>query len=377
MYHSGWSREESLDFYSSKVGGPGYMMWSRPKARMDLLEVCITLLLSFVLCSATVQGNDVADRNSLAKRAYLAGDEVGLDHRESRSLLSSSHRRHTRAADGSNPNDSRTMSADEPPPLSPNAHRKTLYKRDTSTIPSNPSEDSQLHELAKVNKEFAILTYIEKVQSSKEKCTRTHTLQDFNVSLQHTSFDKFKAQTLSVIRYANVLNSLFRGLNVPEVMYNEAFYYYYLIALLESDLSLSGATIAFDAEQFNGRAFSPNVFRNKSKAGSSGILRKNLADSIDNAYATENSPGYDWFWKQRSTNFSSLLWPHSALCKSSESTSNISNVVTTTKEGMWSAPYYSCSHGSFWMVTYSAPFFGCRQWKNEKDGKIQTTLHFK
>ena len=390
MCHSGWSREDSLDSHSFRLDSPpGCCMWSRPKGRMDLLEVCITLLLYCAWCSITVQGMEEVgdrDRGGLAKSLY-PGEEivVGFDE-ESRSLLSS-HRRHTRAIDNP-PIDRRKISVGDQPPLLPNGHRKSLYKRETPTSsPNSHDDDAALLELARIDPEFASLQFIENIRK-EEGCTETKTLAHFNHSLEHSSFDKFKAQTLSVIRYANVLNSLFRNTDQADsnssYIYNKEFYKYWLRALLESDPSLFGATIAFDAGQFNNGAYSPSLIRNKNDGWK--IQERDLASDAQGAYATQKKPGYDWFWKQRDTNFSDILFPHIALCKRPESNDlsapdsrsklNATNVVTTIKQGIWSVPYYSCSHGASWIVTYSAPFFGCRKWKG-KDNKTIDGLHFK
>lgn len=385
MFHSGWSREDSLDFCSSKIVG---CSGSRPsKGRMELLELCVTLLLYCALCSLTVHGSSTDDRDATLVRSMQIGDEVGLDG-QSRSLLSSSsaQRRHTRDAEEDAAKHRNALSVNEQPLLLANAHRKTVYKRDTSSSTTfSVNQDllndyhinSDLQQVMKHDKEFAVLEYIDQVEknnSHQEKCDKTYSLQPFNLSLQQTSFDDFKAQTLSTIKFANVLSNLFREQNTPSTLYIEAFYYSYLRALLQSDPMLYGATIAFDGGQFkedknedskeNGN-FAVNVHRNK--ADSSGIAQSDLTREL---YAKENIPKakYNWFYGQRNADFSSLLWEK--VCRTSESkgSANASTVLTTAKEGMWSAPYYSCDYGSSWMITYSAPFFGCKKKTGNDDG---------
>lgn len=323
-----------------------------------MVEVCVTFLLFCAVSGIQSLSTGVDEQVDQILNGYEDLDSfIGGSHTK----LVHDHERIVRAAEkalaGRKPHQSRVFVPRD----------KTLHKRDTTT---NFPEDLQLHEkLAKADKDFAILEFMDRVQTSKEECTGTTTLAKFNLSLQ-TSFEKFQSQTQSVIRYANVLNSFFHNRDVHSIFYKKDFYFYYLKALLESDPSLFGATIAFDRGQFNSQDFAPNAYREKSNRVH--ILMKDLAEVTNSAYATAETTGFDWFWQQRAKDYSPLLYNHREACNS-RSRTNRSTVMTTAKEGMWSAPYYSCSHGASWMVTYSAPFFGCVQQK----GSDERSPHFK
>ncbi len=366
-----------------KVGGaaPTGSYWHKVKVRMDLIEVCLTLVVYFAACAVGTHGLDLDLGMGESNDGAIAGGIQDLDFMQHGSPQFNTHQT-SNAVDKSQRNigfDSHQVS---------NAHRKVIHKRDiTSSDLLYPNELGNIHEIAKLDKVAAVLEYIEKIElyASQDKCTDTATLLPFNIDLQHSSFDKFKPQILSATKCANVLNSFFRSRNIPEVtevIYKDEFYYFYLKALLLADPLLYGASIAFDVEQYNNKAFVPYVYRDKSVPRTDNnyaILTKDLAETTKGKYAQENTPGYDWFWKQRTKNYSDLLWKHKDICSAQSSAQGSATsdkgVITTVAEGMWSAPYFSCLLKA-WMVTYSAPFFGCRK---SKDGnnKDDWTLHFK
>ncbi len=391
MVLPGWSRirEDYQDSSNSgSVAGVAHSAgaahtaggyWHKVKVRMDIIEVCLTLAVYFAACVVGTHGLDLDLRLVESNEAHISGSIPDLDFMKHGSPKLHGHR--TRNTANKSPSN---IGYDSHYQVS-NTHRKVIHKRDiTSGDLLYPNELGNIHEIAKLDKVAAVLEYIEKIElyASQDKCTDTATLLPFNIDLQHSSFDKFKPQILSAIKCANVLNSFFRSRNVPQIIYDtDDFYYFYLKALLLADPLLYGASIAFDVEQYGNRAFVPYAYRDKvvpRTDNNYAILTKDLALTTKGKYAQEGTPGFDWFWKQRSKNYSDLLWKHKDICvaqNSATSSTSDKGVITTVGEGMWSAPYFSCLLKA-WMVTYSAPFFGCRKSKDDKN-KDDWTLHFK
>ncbi len=195
----------------------------------------------------------------------------------------------------------------------------------------------------------------------------------------------FQNQTKAAIRTANVLNNLFRAYDSrPTSFYNDAFYYSMARMLVESDPLVYGATIAFDRGQYSPQesaeddgpssdtlvGFAPSAQRNKTQNGSIEIL--NIAQITKGRYAN-GTRGYEWFWKRRAENYS-FLWPHREKCmeegftETVESYMNSATVQSSADTGLWTEPYFDCTRGRSWVITYSVPFFGCNREKQ---------LHFK
>ena len=287
----------------------------------------------------------------------------------------------TRGGDGHLPDKAGGAARDAFRPLSlPNAHPvrhftkpdsrryqgALLTKRDLDTSASGSGrtarvdQSKKLHDLAREDPVSAILQHIEEVQTRRNCSENTPLFKDYEKL--NESYERFSPQMTSAVRLANVLNNLFRVWDTaPMTLYNDDFYYSLVRAMVEKDENVFGCAIAFDKAQYSSRDFCPYVYKDKL----TGKLRvKELANSTRGRYASEAAAGYEWFWKLRGKNFSNILWDHRKSCvdqksRTAEERANVSLVLSSRTEGMWTRPYYDCTGSRSWMVTYSVPFFGC------------------
>ena len=248
------------------------------------------------------------------------------------------------------------------------------YPRDLGTLQNKPTKDTEdmlltddLLKLKKSDPIHALLEYVKKARALKVKCNGSLTLDAFNYDFPNASYERFRAQAQGIVKTANVLNNMFRVWDADagtHTLYNDAFYFSLVRAIVESDETIYGSSIAFDRGQYDGRDFCPYVHRNKSNEKSNDkIIVKDLAIVSKHQYNINGTKGYEWFWKHRDKNYSELLWKHRGVCNRTTATAHerISGmmVLSTSALGRWTRPYYDCSGGQTWMVTYSVPFFGC------------------
>ena len=271
--------------------------------------------------------------------------------------------------------------------------RRTHNKRATNDVNTSESapktidtSDAQsqelvhLHELSKLDHIASVLENIEHIRarSMAGNCTGVQIL-DLKKSLSNNSLKRFDEQVQTAIRTANVLNNMFRSWDIQSSgsnsLYNDAFYYSLVRAMVEGDQNITGAAIAFDRSKYEDkqRLFSPYAFRNLT---TNTLHIINIADLSKprGQYTSEGARGYEWFWKHRLVNFSAQLWDYKDTCKttnprdSAEKIMNSSTVVTTRQEGLWSSPYFDCDGTKTWVMSYSVPFFGCATSKSSDLG---------
>jgi hypothetical protein len=222
------------------------------------------------------------------------------------------------------------------------------YKRDLGLETFTASERKKLAEL---DKTFAVMDSMERIEQ-QHNCTKGSTLSQSNIKLPNSSYDQFNNQTEAVVRTANVLNNIFRKWenSDPDSLYNDVFYYSLIRALVNSDKVLYGSSIAFDKNQYGANNFCPHVYRYRGR-----LEAKDLAKVSNGRYTVNGTDGYEWYWKQRQKDFTTLLSEHREICTHARQ----AVVVSTKAHGLWTSPYYDCHGSQSWMVTYSVPFFGC------------------
>lgn len=255
-------------------------------------------------------------------------------------------------------------------------HVREKHARDLSSRARPPEPDPNhglltpdLVRLEKTDPLHAMLEFIKRVRRLQGNCTDSITLDAFHYDFPQSSYQHFSAQARGIVKTANVLNNLFRVWDAePNTLYNDAFYYSLVRAIVESDNVIYGSVIGFERGQYGGqgegRDFCPYVVRNKT---SGNITVKDRC--TNKKYNINGTRGFEWFWKHRDKNYSDILWKHQSVCTSTnprdEANKRIaSNMVLSTSDlGMWTRPYYDCTGGQTWMVTYSVPFFGCTRTK--------------
>ncbi|XP_055930016.1 probable G-protein coupled receptor 158 [Argiope bruennichi] len=186
----------------------------------------------------------------------------------------------------------------------------------------------------------AVLQFIENIASLQPNasCRRT-SLDEFSSQgfdwRQSNKFDKFEKQMKSAVKTANVLNHYFlKASNDTDI--DALFFYSLAKANVESDPSLSSSSIVLASD--SGDFFVPLAYRGKDGK----IRSRNSA-----GWFLDRWPGNDWFWVLEMGNYSELF----------EQVANGSDLVVTTEDGYWSAPYIDCNVSSVWHVTYGVPFF--------------------
>ena len=244
----------------------------------------------------------------------------------------------------------------------------------TGTGPLGRSDWDYIEALERVEPIAAILEVIEKTKG-QHTCNRSISLSKYNYNFPENSYERFAKQTRAALRTANVLNNLFRTYDQEPTLYNDAFFYSLARAIVENDDAIYGSSIAFERGAYLNEnqafGFSPYVYRrNPTSKGDHSGNHFNVVDIAEvsrGEYASNNSIGYEWFMRPRNRDYSQLLYGHHLMCErlaeeaDPRKIANHSMVISTEAEGRWSAPYYDCTRGMIWKITYSVPFFGCNR----------------
>ncbi|GBM29195.1 hypothetical protein AVEN_27807-1 [Araneus ventricosus] len=207
--------------------------------------------------------------------------------------------------------------------------------------PENLTPDEKVRILSERGSPVAaVFQFIENIASLQPNasCRRT-SLDEFSSQgfdwRQSNKFHSFEKQMKSAVKTANVLNHYF--LTAPNDTEIDALFFYSLVkANVESDPSLSSSSIVLASD--SGDFFVPFVYR-----GNDGKIRSRNSAS----WFLDRWPGNDWFWVLENGNYSELF----------EQVGNGSDLVVTTEDGYWSAPYIDCNITTNWHVTYGVPFF--------------------
>ncbi|XP_054708356.1 probable G-protein coupled receptor 158 [Uloborus diversus] len=181
----------------------------------------------------------------------------------------------------------------------------------------------------------AALQVIENVAANNSTCRKV-SLRDFALDWELSKMTIFDRQMKAALRTANVLNHYF--LTAPNDTEIDALFFYSLVKTnVESDLSLSSSSIVFSSSD-SGEFFMPSAHRRNDGA----VRTFNLGSSLLDRWS-----GNEWFWILESRNFSELF----------DQIKNGSDLMVTTEDGYWSAPYIDCNLTTTWHVTFSAPIF--------------------
>ena len=258
-------------------------------------------------------------------------------------------------------------------------------KRGTKERPQN-SWVSDLPLLIENDTSLAVLQYIEQLSNKtrgQRNCQADLTgvgningpiVSLLNRSISHEYYSSiFSPQVEAAVRTSNLLSNIFKTWEVPNgTLYNEYFYYSLVRALVASNTTVVGSTIAFDWKNFrsgNSDYFCPHVYRRKPhdrySAGNSKLGFINLGVKNEGFELCSNQ---SWF-KDMRFGSNTFLWKlnHSKnICKKYKDrtlTEDVQTHVVTLKEGRWFGPQFICQDGlpGQWVVSYSIPFYGCNQ----------------
>jgi hypothetical protein len=234
---------------------------------------------------------------------------------------------------------------------------------------------AKIRYLLDLDYESGLLDYIKYIQNlgNQGNCTRT-SLARFDYEFPQSSYDRFAKQMDEAVNTASFVGGVFQTSKPAktrrddgkkkknDIRFNDGFYYSLVRWVVESDNLIFGCAIGFATDLYYRRynqptSFCPYAYKD-TKTGKT--IVKDLSREL--LYYHNRTTGCEWYRDQKYRDFSHLFNQNTTSYPSySDSVvdllDNVSVTSATRKEGLWSPPYFDCSKGANWLVTYSVPFF--------------------